>query len=419
MLYTKKMKIKNWCINLTALIAFYGLCKAQSNNLSSSPYSLFGLGVDNNFNSGLANGTSGAGLAWNTNSFYNGLNPATLGSLSENIFILDVGFSAELNKISNKDYNETFFSGNLASIGLATKISNRSGISIALRPTSSVGYSLLGQTNTIEGSYEEYHTNVNGSGHINELQLSYGYSLSNKLNLGLTGSVFFGKIDESEYIEIDNSYLFIQEAHYYSGLGLSAGLTYTIISHLTFGATLELPTFLNGKKDRSITRINDSASSNVLDEKNVEIDDFELPLNLAFGLNYKYKDFYYFDFDFHKKFWSDTGQVDAIGEYKDQSIFNFGFRYLNQESLKYWQRVSLSLGLKYDTGYLRIQGDNISDFSASIGLGIPIGRSSYINFSFSKGVLGESSSLLLQENYNLLKINISLSDLWYNQRKYD
>ncbi|TRZ41865.1 OmpP1/FadL family transporter [Robertkochia solimangrovi] len=407
--------------NFTLLLAVVAIISAQSisaqsNNLSGSPYSLFGLGTANYTNSGLSTGTSLSGTAWNSAYFYNGINPATLSSLQDKIFIMDIGLKTELNKISNNDTSESVSVSNFSNLSFATKTGQRSGVSLSLTPSSTVGYSLTGQVDNIEGSTEEYITSVSGSGGINELNLSYGYKLTDKLNLGFGMQYLFGSIKQEESIETWEASIDIDETNYYSGIGLRLGATYQLTKNLTFGALTDLQTTMNGRMDRTITKSKYGVSSEVESEEGTQIDDFTLPWRMGFGLNYSFLKKFVVDIDYNKRFWSVTDQTDDIGTYKDQSIYNFSFKYFNAQPRNYLESVILLAGFNYDTGYLEIDHKSISNTSATFGIGIPIGGRSILNINYTHGLSGESGNLLIQENYNTININLNLTDLWFQKR---
>jgi hypothetical protein len=59
-------------------LALYNAAFSQANSLTSSPYSLFGLGVQNDTNIGITNSLGKSGIALTSENELNGINTAYL-----------------------------------------------------------------------------------------------------------------------------------------------------------------------------------------------------------------------------------------------------------------------------------------------------------------------------------------------------
>ncbi|QRM90320.1 hypothetical protein FG167_14100 [Lacinutrix sp. WUR7] len=409
---------KSKCLTTFAML-FLLFGYAQDNNLTSSPYSLFGLGVESNSNTGRNSGLGKTGIALDAKRGINLNNPASFASLSENEFVFDFGGSAELMNQYTDNSNEQDLTSSFTNISLGFNSNGKYGMGLTLKPASNVGYSLTGLESNIEGSNESFTTNIEGSGGLNELRLDYGRKMSKDLNLGIKASYLFGKIEETESISTNESYFDITEENYYSGFQLGLGLQYQFLPKHNFGLTVDFPTALQGSKDVRIGKYLNSAYS-LLEETNGEsIDNFNLPLKVGIGYSTMYKNLL-LTADYNKSFWSATNQSDAIGEYIDQNIFGLGASYSkNPNGLKYWDRVDYRMGLNYNSGYLKVADKNIDTYAASLGIGLPIGKRSLINLSYSLSKKGTTESILVEEYIHTLNINISLSDIWFQKTKYE
>lgn len=80
---------------LIVLCLGIGNLKAQTNALSNSPYSLFGVGIPNTFSTGKTNALGGAGIALKSDNSLNSLNPASLGAMPVKHFYFDIGYKAQ------------------------------------------------------------------------------------------------------------------------------------------------------------------------------------------------------------------------------------------------------------------------------------------------------------------------------------
>ncbi|MFD2541442.1 hypothetical protein ACFSSB_03860 [Lacinutrix gracilariae] len=411
------MNKSKYLIVLAMVCSLFGY--AQTNNLTSSPYSLFGLGVESNSNTGRSSGLGKTGISLDASGGVNLYNPASFVTLKENEFVLDFGGSAELIDLSVGNLNEQSTTTTFTNISLGFNYNGKYGMGLTLKPATTVGYSLIGLQSNIEGSDEEFITNIEGSGGLNELRLDYGRKMNNNLNLGIKTSYLFGKITESESINTSDSYLNISEKNYYSGFQIGLGLQYKLLKKHNLGFTLDFPTVLKGSKDVTIGKYSNFAYAVLEQTTGEDIDDFYLPLKLGFGYSAYFKNLL-LTADYNKKFWSATNQEDALGDYVDQNIFSLGASYtINPKSQKYFNRVNYRFGLNYNTGYLKVEDKNIDSYAASIGFGLPLGKRSLINISYSLEKKGTTESILIEEYINTLNINISLSDLWFQKPKYD
>ncbi|WP_116786907.1 hypothetical protein [Flavobacterium psychrotrophum] len=410
-------------INKTALALLFltvtGAIFGQSNNQTSSPYSLFGIGRFNEVNTGITNALGKSGIALSGENSINNLNPAAYADLPKNSFMFDIGIKGEQNSYTNNQDNNVNINTNFSNISLALAFSEKSGLGISLSPYSDVGYVLQGVTSTIEGSQDTYSSYITGSGGLNNIAANYGYKLTPKLNLGILGNYFFGKIAEQEELALEYDYLSVTENSYYSGVRFGIGMQYKFDKDFTVGSVINLPTTLSGTQDRDIKKIVNSVTTNET-QASRDIAGFKLPLEVGAGIKYSYKSFT-FNADYKHLFWNATGMEDNIGKFTDSDFFGIGAQYVNNKlRTSYFEKFQYRIGCNMDNGYLDVDGVRIKNLALTSGIGIPLGgRKSFLNISYSYGQRGVVSTRLLQEKYHAFTINICLEDLWFLKRKYE
>jgi hypothetical protein len=405
---------------IVLLLATGSVALAQSNNQTSSPYSLFGIGRLNDVNTGITNALGKSGVALSGESSINNLNPASVADVPVNLFLFDIGAKGEQNDYTNKLNNQVNTTFNFSSVAFSTALNKKSGISLSVSPYSNVGYTLIGSTNSIEGSQDTYQSYINGSGGLNAITLSYGYKVIPKLNVGISAIRYFGKIDENEEIALSADYLTVTKTSHYSGYRFSAGGQYKMNDRFTFGAVVTAPAYLAGKQEHTVQKKIDNINYSDT-ESDIEISGFKVPLETSIGLKYSYKDFI-FNADYKHQFWSTTGMGDNIGAFVDCNILGVGAQYVNVTALRpsYLQRFQYRLGATVDNGYLNVDGVRVKNLAITSGVGIPLGtRKSFLNVSYSYGQRGMVSTKLIQENYHAFTVNISLEDLWFIRRKFE
>ncbi|MDC8004820.1 hypothetical protein POV27_12220 [Aureisphaera galaxeae] len=392
---------------------------AQSNNLTGSPYSLFGLGVQSNSNLGGFNAFGKTGIAYGEGFVVNPYNPAAVSNVPEKTFLFDIGINTEISAVSNRADDERRIASNFSNIAVGFNPSGKWGVGLTLTPATNVGYSLIGIQTNIEGSVENFTSNVLGSGGINRMSLDYGRTLSDTFRAGLNVSYLFGNIEETESVILEDDILQIEEKNHYNGFQFGFGIQYDPIKNLSVGAIVDLPVSLKGSQDRNVVKTLDFNPTLVEDETGVAIDNFLLPLEYGFGVSSTQLKGLTLNVDYTRKEWSNTNQRDNIGEYVDQDIIGMGMDYTpNRRGFTYWDRVSYRAGFQYDSGYLKINDFNVSSYTLSAGIGLPFGKKgSTFNISYSYGSQGQVEGILIEENTHLINLNLTLSDIWFLRRK--
>ncbi len=395
----------------------------QTNSLSSSPYSLYGLGVSNDVSTGKVNGLNGLAIAMPSTTFINSSNPASFGAVPLNSFFFDFGFKAETNTLAEGGSSDSNIIANFSNIAFAFPVTKHSGFGITLIPLTSVGYSISDIKSSIEGSENGYFlTDITGNGGINDLKLNYGYSITNNFRLGITGSALFGKIEqiETDYLPANN--LTIEDISNYSGFRLGAGLQYDVLKTMSLGATVNLPVSLKGSKESTVNLYDTDGNSDLSETYEKEIDAFKLPLEYAFGLKTTFKKYLNLNMDYKKSLWGETNQSDQLGDYVDQDVFGVGLEYAaDKRPGKFFKNLEYRLGYKFSNGNLEVNDQRIENSTFNFGLGIPFnnGTNSMLNVGYTYGSKGQITNGLIKEHYHLLSINLSLEGIWFQKRKFN
>ena len=393
---------------------------AQSEALTSSPYSLYGLGVINQTSIGKFNGLGYSGIGVKSVYELNNLNAASYALIPQNSFLYDIGVKGQFNNYSNNSTTESKSNVNFSNLAFGFRIMENLGAGISLVPYSDVGYSILGVSTNVEGSNESFESSIAGLGGLSDFRLNLGYALGTKLRIGLSTSFLFGSIEENESFNYNAALFESTEKTNYSGARLGFGLQWDMLENLTFGSTVQLPTSLGGQLRRTVDKTLYGVEISVEDEESDNVSDFKLPLELGFGLSLKPIEQLTLSADYKKNFWTKTNQSENIGTYTDQNIYAIGLEYIKDPtSYKYSQRISYRLGYNYDNGYLAIGDNKVEGYNFTTGIGIPTNRGTHsmINLSYSYGSKGILQNVLVKENYHLLTLNLSLEDLWFVKRK--
>lgn len=402
------------------IIAIIPSCFSQ--NDTSTPYSLFGLGVENKTATGGLTGLGNTGISQNNSGEINLFNPASLGNIELNTFLYEFGLNGMYSTIQTNNVSETTSDYNMSHAVMAFPLRKNLGMSFGLLPYTKVGYD-IDIVSPIEGSTESYLSRITGSGGLNKFYVSSGLSIGNRFSLGVDLSVLFGSISQETNVYYE-SLVNITDVNYYNGFKLKAGLQYEIMKtenkNVTLGAVVELPTNLSGSQDRNSYKTSSSGTKvTIEDETENSLDDFELPLTFGLGITTKLNNTVTTSFDFTKLYWDNTNQLQNNERYSNQDIYAFGAEYLPVNKNKYWSLVKYRFGLNYNTGFLNISDQKIDSYFASVGLGLPLSNKAKLNISYSYGREGTLSNGLVEENFHKITLNLNFIGNWFNKRQYD
>lgn len=392
-------------------------------NDTSTPYSLFGLGVENKTATGGLTGLGNTGIAQKNKYEINIYNPANLANLDTKSFLYEFGINGIYSTIKNEDTNDTTNDANLSHVAIAFPIKKGLGLSLGILPHTKVGYD-VDIENNIESSTNTYLTRISGEGGLSKFYFSSGLKISERLALGVDLSFLFGSITQESQI-YSSSFVSITDENRYNGIKLKTGLQYTLPKikdkDITIGATIELPTSLNGTQTKNAYKLDASETAISLSEdEESDLDDFEIPLVYGIGITSILNKNITTSFDYKKLLWENTNQLLNNERYVNQDIYAFGLEYKLSEkgSTNYWKKIKYRLGFNYDTGFLKISDTQIDSYFVSVGLGMPlIKEKTNFNISYSYGKEGTIDNNLIQENFHKITINLNFVGNWFNKRK--
>lgn len=437
---------------LPLLIILIGSTTISAQYSANSPYSRLGLGdpVDNNFMSLRSMGSIGASYIDPYN--INVVNPASYGFLDVTSF--DIGVFAKYSSLSDNTQSEGLWNGNLAYASIAFPLTNPIneildrverksswGMSFSLMPHTSVGYSIT-SVDTLENIGGIQSTFIGSGGTYKFLWgNSYRYkNISGGLNIGyLFGKISYAK--ELYFTELDASYYNDFTSTYsVSGLIWNAGLIYK----LDLNATKRLQDRNIPSKWMTIGIHGNSKTSfdteSTLLQRNIanygvltDIDtlNFEtnlpgsgnLPAEIGIGATYYNGQKSSIGFAYTNTFWN--GFKNDANDFKLSNSFKVsigGFLRPDYKSYtSYFKRIAYRWGLYYGTDPRLANDDQITNYGASFGFGLPFiyqRKISHANLGFEFGRRGQGSPI--KESFATINFSFTFNDdEWFIKKKYD
>ena len=393
-----------------------------SQNNTSSPYSVFGIGDLSNVAYGRNVALGGTGYALRGANFLNLKNPASLTSIDTLSFLFETGVFLKYTQ-NTSEINRYFPDGNLSHLTFGHRYTPWLMGNYGIMPLSDIGYHFRTIKST-EGEESIIYTDWIGSGGFNKLFYGLGLKISKNFSVGGEAAYIYGPLVQTRkttaLVNPENTTTYYANSRY-SGFTFKGGFQFSANlgskgSNLTLGGVFSPAQQIGGK---SFVSIQQSYSSSVTVEvynKENRAEKIYLPMNYGGGASLIWRSKFLLTADYEFAPWADNNSR----EYVNQQIFSAGFELLPKSSLKYFERCSYRAGFRYDTGYFTSKGHTIYDMRLSIGAGFPMQKSrSTLNVSLEAGQRGTLSSGLIRERYAKLNLAFSLHDYWFIKRKFD
>ena len=461
------MRLVKKILSLTpfiGLFCFIAPLKAQIN----SPFSRFGVGNEIYHSQNAANQAMGGLTAAFTPNMYgtfgqsiNFNNPASYGGIYMTTFDIGMNLTNNILKRTTPAGKEksTYLVPNYIVVGAPINKAKKIGFAFGLRPMTQINYSVndLIYDSKIDDSI---YTNYKGEGGINQVFLGVGKSWK-YLSIGMNTGYNLGrkKIDVVKAVLFNNDSTYFYQSlsstntnfgGVFLNLGLQGEVPLSSSSNavtkdkteytLSYGATYALDQRLNGKQDslRSIgtfTASQETPVDTALFQKNVR-GVVEIPSNITAGIA------------LHKKITTVRGSYDqwVIGVELNQSNWKDGYRFYgkpdqvrNATMLRagvqfspnpfafdsYWSTVTYRFGLFSGNDYININNSGLQVNGLTMGLGLPIRKYRSYDYQFTLLNLAlqvgrrSGGASNFKENFVQFTVGYSLSDVWFNKRKYD
>lgn len=395
---------------------------------TSSPYSFYGLG-EVKFK-GTHDVRSMGGLSVAFDSIHLNLNnPATYSRLKRTNFV--VGGTTTFNNLSNTTESEKAQRTSLDYLAVGFPIGNKFGAAFGLMPYSSVGYKIRGAEPTNYGQYNAF----TGSGGVNRAFAGFAYNVSNELSIGANFQYNFGTIKVQTELFKDDVIYGTRELNssVIKGVSTDFGVSYKKIlkNNLNvYGSFSYAPEAkLNSENARNISIISylTSESGYINDSEDINVSDNKVVIpskyNVGFGLGLDRKWFVGVEYIYqeNQKLASTFSDFESTTFVNSNKFILGGYFIPKYNSYSdYWKRVNYRAGFRYENTGIVLNTKEVRDYGINFGLGLPVGNNfSNINIGFEYGKRGTTSHNLIEENYFSLNIGLSLSDLWFEKRKYD
>jgi hypothetical protein len=388
--------------------------RTASSQITSSPYSIFGLGSIEESGIGVNSAMGGTGIAFMSGYSLNFQNPASYDGLDSLLTIFEVGVFGKYTSYQSSTKKQSLFDSNIKYALMGFRPTHKWALCFGIAPYSTIGYD-VNVKSQIEGSIGTYDKSFTGEGGVNQVFLGNSYRITKNLILGINAVYLYGSVTHSESSET-YSYKLNNVSHL-SNFNLNYGLNYKLKSkdwNYDIGLIYNRGKRLTTSNETTITT---TSESDILKSRNKK---FKIPetygLGLAFG-----KKLIRGGVDFELRKWNSIEFDNPILKTRNSKRVSAGIE-IPSSAISHGvnQIVFFRLGAAYSQSYMVIDNVPINNRSVSMGIGIPTKNAlSVFNISVELGRTGSIQKNLFRENYCSIHFDISLKDAWFMKKKYD
>ena len=439
---------RNFALLLMMLLGNLALL-AQTTTFS--PYSRYGIGlVQPKYTNGNF-GMLGTGYAWRPmnykpqiydslsrsdvklndrgSNFINIKNPASFSNHSLTTF--EAGIFGQSVNLENQSGSQTENSAFLSHMMIAMPIASKWGVGFGIRPYSKVGYEYQNINSTANGQQVE--NLYTGSGGLSQIFVATSVELINHLSLGVSGNYLFGNISDERRVIYNNSSFFFNTLDqtelnvnaFTFDLGLQYFKNLNSKYRMVLGLTSSPISEVNAKQKYLLRNYDGDIDFEDFKDTIADVSDVKttIPIgsNIGFGVSFENKGEWMIGLDYTNTQFEEEN-ITAEVQTQSFSEISLGFEKFNDLTSfgSYWKRMGYRAGLRYNSGYLNINGEDIQEFGIGFGIAMPLRKSfSTLNFGIEVGQRGKTDNELIEERFVNFQFGVTINDRWFIKRKYD
>lgn len=426
-------------LSILVLAALLPASVAAQQEGEGSVYSRYGLGQLLPHYSSKSYALGGEGLAFNSTTFTNLANPA---SLSDQILVrLSGGMRFEgVETTDALDVQSKLSSSAFDGLTIGVPLRpNQIGLGFGFSKMTQVGYLIdvikpLDLGDTVD-SGENFGARFQGNGGLNRVSAALGYRVSPALSVGLRGDMIFGLIEDiQETVFQDARFVDAKIVRSTRMVGATAGLGARLslrnllreTDFLNVGLTLDLPTTLDA------TRVIADGRGETADTLQSEITgSAKIPMSVGLGVLYQPSPKLSVNADLRYEPWTEfssdlsfPGYVPGTGgsNTDDRLRVSGGIEYFpaGRDLLApFLQRTAYRLGAFMESGYVSPSGDQrVDSYGITSGLSLPtLGAGTRIDINLDVGTRGTAAGSLVRDRYIRIGIHLNFAERWFARRQ--
>ena len=441
---------------LLLVVAMLGVFPMSAQNGLNSPYSQYGIGLNNlPYNMPSIAALGGVTTTRSAMNMINPFNPASYASIGMETMVFDMGLSIDMTTLSSNGNSQFDADGNIGYIALGFPLTKWWKTAIGLMPLSDVSYQSV-VTSTIDPG-GEVKTKYEGNGGVSEFFWGHAFTIFGgndakkpQLRAGFNIDYLYGSLTRAvtfDFTANDTTYMMdsrSQKDTYVKNLLFDLGLQY---EH-PLGENHKLGLGLTMKPHRKMkvtdnalvyTFVTNAASEYMRDtifplsggDSEFE-SDLEQPFTTSVGLSFQRNDRWLVALDATFAPWSglkytENSSYSIFGaspmRYGSNQRYALGMQLLgDKNAASYLRRITFSAGAHYELGRLQLQLSDgqyeLNEWGVGVGITLPMrkGRSA-VNVSAAYSSFGTAD--LLRRDVFTIGISVGSCESWFVKRKFN
>jgi len=377
----------------------------------------------------------GIGTAMRDNSSIYFMNPASYSSLDTNSFVFDFRLDYGKNYIAGSSSKFKSDDINFHHLIIGFPLAKGWGFAAGILPISSGYYKI---TTTIAAGDPGYDANVggytvthSGDGGINKFFFGSGLKIGKNFSIGANMYFLSGQLRRTNQFVFTDYYNTFHnnnaELLQIRGVGADFGIQYMAAFKNNYfinaGASISLNNNFSTKYNQLSEKYTAYGVSDTISYINNPSAKTYIPGTMNFGISFGKKNKFTTGIDYSMTKWSASKIEGSTGYAADTKSFAIGAEFIPDRFSNYslLSRLEYRIGAHIGDNYLIINGVQVKEKGASIGLGIPL-RHSYNKVNFYLDYTrksGFASTSLHNEDYLSMGLSLNLYDYWFQKRKYE
>jgi hypothetical protein len=407
------MMNKKYSLVLIALFATFIVANSLKAQVKNSVYSMFGVGQISDNSYGINKSLGGTGIAFQSGSSMNYLNPASYLGILPNSFNMELGAYGIISRSENKKTAQTVGDIKVSYFSASLYIKNWWALCFGLVPFSLVDYE-VNSSDEIGGELTSFEKNYKGTGGLNRIYIGNSFRIYKGLAVGFNASTTFGVITLTETTASNDRFTGyeLKNKRTASNFYLDYGLQYSM-SHNDWLYTIGL-TYGGSKRLNTTDELDFTYEGTTSFLEQDEQLDIKIPKKVGIGISAKKGNHFRAGFDYEWKNWSTINFSNPNLDTKNSNRFSIGVEYspYQNKNSSLLQSLFYRFGANYKNSYLELDNTPINSIGVNFGIGIPYNQANIINFSIEYGKEGTLSKGLIRNNYLVFYLNFSLHEFW-------
>lgn len=408
---------------------------------AKSTFSSFGVGDMTPPAQTNVQGMAGVGVSNPQFWYLNNVNPALL--VFNTFTTFQAGVIGESTNATNGTLSQNSQDGNMnyLMLGFPARIwrkypsMSRWTMSVSLTPYSAVDYGFSYMV-PIENSPGTTFFRESGSGGINQLSWSHGFSLAKFLSVGVKANYLFSSIenDFAKTVTLSSDQLVIltsnsHKRYNYRDYTFAGGISLHLDSlgsklyRFNLGAVYNLDANVRTDYFETLQRFNQGGS--LLSNDTLvasRLGNTFIPGSLTVGMSFGKAETWAFGVDARL---SDYTNFSAFE--KSPTPTQLGWKVAAGLELtpdptsisSYLKRMTYRTGVSLEESPFLVNNHPLRDFGINFGLSVPVARFSSVDLALRWGTRGNIEDNTIEEQYFKIYFGITFNDRWFNKRRFD